>query len=147
MSHNYKIHILEPSGDLSGPATFEAALQTLRGLQGSKIPANPKFVELVLQLLKQHPSQASDPSCPHLAWGGDPLKSAQNSDEAVFSLSLPTANHVELLRLVVDTATALGLTVLDDQIGMVFLASGTVLPEERAVSWKMLKEQMDSELT
>ncbi len=114
-------------------------------LQGTKAAANPKFVELVQQLLKHHPSQASDPGCPHSAWGGDPFKDALTDKESLFCLSLPPANRVELLRLVVDTANVLGLTVLDDQIGMVFFPSGAVLPEERADSWVLIKEQMDSE--
>lgn len=114
-------------------------------LQGVKAPANPKFIDLVQQLLKRHPSQASDPSCPHSTWGGDPLKDALINRERLFCLSLPPANRVEMLRLVVETASVRGLTVFDDQIGMVFFPSGVVLPEDRAASWVRIKAQMDSE--
>ena len=145
MSYDYKIYIWEQSAELPEPATFEAAGQAMLTLQGAKAPANPKFVELVQQLLKHHPSQASDPGCHHSAWGGDPFKDALTEDEKLFCLSLPPANRVELLRLVVDTATVLGLTVFDGQIEMVFLPSGTVLPQDRAASWVLIKEQMDSE--
>jgi hypothetical protein len=145
MTYNYKIYIWEQSSSLPEPATFEAAGQTMRALQATNAPANAKFVALVEQLLKRHPSQASDPGCLHSAWGGDPLKDAQNDDETLFCLSLPTANRVELLRLVVDSATALGLAVFDDQIGMAFFPSGAVLPEDRAPSWVLIKAQMDSE--
>jgi len=111
----------------------------------SGAPANANFVALVKQLLEHHPSQACNPTCTHLVWGGDPLKEAQDNDRAIFSLRLPQADRVALLRLVVDTATALGLTVLDEQLGMVFLPSGAVLPEEHAKSWTLIKMQMDSE--
>jgi hypothetical protein len=73
------------------------------------------------------------------------LKEAQDNEQAIFSLRLPQADRVQLLRLVVDTATALGLTVFDGQIGMVFLPSGAVFPEEHAKSWALIKMQMDSE--
>lgn len=145
MTYNYKIYIWEQSTNLPEPTTFEAATETVQALQGQKASPNRKFVDLVQQLLKHHPSQASDPSCPHSAWGGDPLKDAITDDEKLFCLSLPPANRVELLRLVVDTATARGLSVFDDQIGMVFFPSGVVLPEDRAASWVLIKEQMDSE--
>jgi hypothetical protein len=145
MAYEYKIYIWQQSSDLPGPTTFEAAGQTMQALKNIQAPANLKFVELVQQLLKHHPSQASDPHCPHSAWGGDPLGDALTGDKKLFCLSLPPANRVELLRLVVDTASARGLTVLDDQIGMVFFPGGAVLPEDRAASWVRIKEQMDSE--
>lgn len=141
----YLLRIWEHSARFPEPVTFEIASQTARALQTAKAAANPKFRALALQLLKHHPSQASDPTYPHSAWRGDPLKDAQTGDDALFTLELPPADRVELLRLVVDQAAALGLTVFDDQDGMVFLPSGTVLPEERAASWALLKAQMDSE--
>jgi hypothetical protein len=141
----YLLRIWEHSALLPEPVTFELASQTARALQATQSSANPKFTTLVLQLLKHHPSQASDPTCLHSAWRGDPLKDAQTGADALFTLGLPPADRVELLRLVVDQAAALGLTVFDDQDGMVFLPSGTILPEERATSWVLLKAQMDSE--
>ncbi len=145
MTYEYQIYIWVQSKDQPEPTTFEAASQTMLALQTSDAPANAKFVALVEELLKHHPSQACDPGCTHLVWGGDPLKEAQDNDQAIFSLHLPQADRVALLRLVVETATAQGLTVFDAQIGMVFLASGVVLPEEHATSWALIKTQMDSE--
>lgn len=145
MTYEYKIYIWVQSEDQPEPVTFETASQTMLALQMSGAPANKKFVALVEELLKHHPSQACDPACTHLVWGGDPLKEAQDNDQAIFSLRLPQADRVALLRLVVDTATAQGLAVLDKQLGMVFLPSGAVLPEEHAKSWALIKAQMDLE--
>lgn len=145
MTYNYQIYIWVQSKNEPEPATFEVASQTLLALQTSGVPANAKFVALVEQLLKHHPSQAGDLRRPHCAWGGDPLKEAQDNEQAIFCIRLSQADRVQLLRLVVDTATAQGLTVLDEQIGMVFFPSGAVLPEEHAKSWALIKTQMDSE--
>ena len=145
MTYTYQIYIWVQSDKQPEPATFETARQTRLALQMIGAPANAKFVALVEQLLKHHPSQACAPACSHLVWGGDPLKEAQDNDQAIFSLRLPQADRVALLRLVVDTATTLGLTVLDEQLGMVFLPSGAVFPEEHAKSWALIKAQMDSE--
>lgn len=145
MTYQYQIYIWVQSENQPEPATFEAASQTMLALQTSGAPANAKFVALVEQLLKYRPSQACDPGCTHFAWGGDPLKEAQDNEQAIFSLRLPQADRVALLRLVVDTASAQGLAVLDEQIGMVFLPSGAVLPEGHAKSWALIKAQMDLE--
>lgn len=145
MTYHYQIHIWEHSNDEPEPATFEAAGQTFLALQDTEAPANAKFVSLVQKLLKHHPSQANNPKCLHSAWGGDPFRDALLTNKRLFSLSLPTADRVELLRLVVENASVLGLTVFDDQIGMVFFPSGLVLPQEHAASWVQIKKQIDSE--
>ena len=145
MTHQYQIYIWIQNKNQPEPATFAAASQTMLALQTNGAPANAKFVALVEQLLKHYPSQACDAGFTHSVWGGDPLKEAQDNEQAIFCLCLPQANRVELLRLVVDTATVQGLVVFDEQLGMVFLPSGAVLPEEHARSWTLIKAQMDSE--
>ena len=67
-------------------------------------------------------------------WAGDPVHETQTCDEAVYAISLLYTKRMGIMRLVVDTAMALGLTVFDDQIGMAFLPSGEVLPKEQSVS-------------
>lgn len=146
MTYHYQIHIWEHCTDQPEPATFAAAGQTLQALQATRAPANTKFVSLVQKLLKHYPSQACNPNRLRSAWGGDPFRDALMADKKLFSLRLPPANRVELLRLVVESAMALGLAVFDHQIAMVFLPSGRVLPQERADSWVRIKEQMDSEV-
>lgn len=146
MTYNYQIHIWEQCADQPEPATFETAGHTLQALQNTSAPANTKFVSLVQNLLRHYPSQACNPKRQHSAWGGDPFRDALMTNKKLFSIRLPQANRVELLRLVVDTATALSLTVFDDQVGMVFCPSGLVLPQERADSWVRIKEQMDCEI-
>lgn len=145
MTYNYQIHIWEPATHEPEPATFEAAGQTLLALQDASAPVNTKFVTLVQKLLKHHPSQAGNPRCLHSAWGGDPFRDALMAQKKLFSIRLPPANRVELLRLVVESAMALDLAVFDNQIEMVFFPSGLVLPQEHAASWVRIKEQMDSE--
>lgn len=42
----------------------------------------------------------------------------------------------------VETATSLGLTVLDEQLGMAFLPGGKVVPDERRALWEGLRREM-----
>ena len=138
---SFDLQIWEQPNTLPTPDTVAQAGQISLTLQQRKAPINPKFVEFARQLVASYPSQKSDPA--NAVWVGDPVGEAQTCDDAVFSISLPPVNRLGLLRLVADTATALGLTVYDDQIGMAFLPTGVVLPNEHAEAWKREKQQMD----
>ena len=64
----------------------------------------------------------------------------------VWVLDMPddAQERVQVMRCVVDEATAKGLTVMDEQLGMVFLPSGQVLPQSDQAGWDDLKQQMDA---
>jgi hypothetical protein len=76
-------------------------------------------------------------------WQGDPIAIAQSWAGAVWPFSLPDGDRVAVMRALVDQATALGLVVFDDQLGMAFLPGGQVLPTEMASQWADLKRQLD----
>lgn len=141
---SYEIRMWEQPAGLPEPATFTQACEYYRALNGKEASVNPKFIALARKLLAHYPFPASDPAGPDAVWQGDLLKGASHWDEAVFGISLPPVNRLGLMRLVVDEATALGLTVFDDQIAMAFLPSGKVLPEVHTVAWAQMKRDMDA---
>jgi hypothetical protein len=136
------LHIWEQPNTLPVPGTVAMAGQIWLTLRERKAAINPKFVALARQLVASYPSQQSDPK--NSVWIGDPIGEAQTCDDAVFTIALPPANRLGLLRLVADKATAHGLTVYDMQIGMVFLPNGVVLPQEHAAAWALEKQKMDA---
>ena len=140
---SYDLRIWQQPAGLPEPATLAQACEYYRVLNEKQAPVNPKFIALARQLMAHYPSQdSSNPDDD--VWVGDLIGQASNCDQAIFAFSLPPVNRLGLLRLVADEATALGLTVFDDQIGMAFLPSGRVLPEVHAAAWAQMKRDMDA---
>jgi hypothetical protein len=77
-------------------------------------------------------------------WIGDPIAEARDCNSAVWAFSLPPEDRLRLLSAVVRRADALGLTVFDDQLGLVFCPPDRVLPPERAEMWRAAEEELDS---
>lgn len=140
---SYDLRIWEQPAGLPEPVTLGNACECYRTLNEKQAPVNPKFIALARQLVAHYPSQ--NPSNPDDdVWVGDLIGQASSCDQAIFAFSLPPVNRLGLIRLVVDEATALGLTVFDDQIAMAFLPSGKVLPEVHAAAWAQMKRDMDA---
>jgi hypothetical protein len=59
---------------------------------------------------------------------------------ALHSLELPYGNYLPLLKTLGDTAAAFNLVIYDDQLGVAYLPSKKVLPDNRAIDWLMQKD-------
>lgn len=105
---SYDLRVWEHHG--TEPASFEAATQTLLALERLRPGQNPKFVALGQQLAARFPQH----------------RCGDAGDAAVWAFALPPDDRVPLLQFVVEAANALGLVVLDDQLGIAFLPSGAV---------------------
>lgn len=63
---------------------------------------------------------------------------------ALLAVELPSNDYIPIMRMIVDTATALQLVAYDDQQGLVFLPSGNIFPESRAKIWLGTLAYLDS---
>lgn len=63
---------------------------------------------------------------------------------ALLAVELPSNDYIPIMRMIVDTATALQLVAYDDQQGLVFLPSGNIFPESRAEIWLGALAYLDS---
>lgn len=108
---------------------FEEAARSVFALEGQEADAHPKFKALAEQM-------AAYKGCGEAPWLGDPVAEAQRCTRRVWVFSLPADNRMRLLHTVVRLANALGLSVLDDQLGLALLAPKTVLPPQRASVWR-----------
>ncbi len=117
------------------PATVEEAGKAMLEFERHAPGPNPKFVELARAMLSHFPEADS--------WPNDPLAEARSCEDAVWAFSLPDEDLPQVIRLVVKHATALGLVVYGDQLGMAFLPDGRVLPEHLASQWAELGEYLD----
>ncbi|MDP1982901.1 MAG: hypothetical protein Q8K23_10160, partial [Sulfuritalea sp.] len=94
---------------------------------------NPKFHALAARLVRRYPDLNGMPSpegdeeasVDDLAWADGEISG--ESDDAVLNLGLNTARLDEVQPFVVAEANALGLCVMDEQAGKVFLTGGSVL--------------------
>lgn len=64
--------------------------------------------------------------------------------EAVWHLSLPADDQVSALRAVVEQATAIGLVVFSEPLGMAFLPTGAILPPEMHGKWTALQAEFEA---
>ncbi|MDA7418513.1 hypothetical protein PGB34_19250 [Xenophilus arseniciresistens] len=150
MSHD--IRIWERPMGQPNPTSLEEAGRTMQALERLRPGLNPKFMALAERMAARYPVlgreqqfvSATEDDGNGAAWLGDPREQAKNCTEAVWAFELPTEDPVRALRFVVDNANALGLTVLDDQIGMVFVPPDQVLPPEHAALWQSAKREMDA---
>lgn len=72
------------------------------------------------------------------------LGAASSDDSAVLVLGLPQEDRLRFIRAVVEAAKAHRLTVLDDQLGLVFLPTGAVLPPDQTQLWDAVVEELDT---
>ena len=134
---SYDIRIWEQPADEAAPNTFEAAVRIWSNLEGRELGPNPKFAALAERMAELEEEDDSP-------WISDPVAEAKDCSSAVWSFSLPPEKRVHLLHMVVKRANALGLTVFDDQLGLMFCPPNRVLPPERAQMWEGAAKELDS---
>jgi hypothetical protein len=134
---SYDLRIWEQPADEAIPDSFEAAVRIWSKLEGLEPGPNPKFAALAERMIELE----DDGDSP---WIGDPLAQAKDWSSAVWGFSLPLESRVHLLHAVVKRANALGLTVFDDQLGLMFCPPDRVLPPEQAEMWQAAAEELDS---
>lgn len=131
---SYVIHIWENPAELPLPTSIDDAVQLLDKLSAQPMNSvNPKFMSLAKRLKQRYPDLNSaipdedeeEVDYNELAWSetvdGDTL-------DAVWGLGLNTGELFDEARpFVMQEANALGLCVMDEQAGEVYLPSGKVL--------------------
>ncbi len=130
---SYVLKIWEnPSGAVL-PATVNEAVGLLEKLHKSRPGQNPKFILLAQRLTKRFPCPSSDDVPSDVedisedddwAWGGASMDG--KADAAVYVLGVNI--RIEGLRpFVIQEANELGLCVMDDQAGEIYLPGGKFL--------------------
>lgn len=133
---SYDLRVWEPPAGQAIPTSFEEALRSWFGLELVEPGPNPKFAALAAQMVAYK-------DCGEAPWVGDPVAEARNCRKAVWTFQLPAEDRMKLLGAVVKRANALGLTVLDDQVGLALVAPNHVLPPERADFWKQAMQMLE----
>jgi len=123
-------------GTLLLPATFDQACLGRERLQAQRPGPNPKFLALAQALQSQPTVDAG--------WVQALAERARRLPDTVWNLSLPADGLVQVLQAVVHQATALGLVVFSEPLGMVFLPGGGVLPPEMGPQWAELTAQLQA---
>ena len=130
---SYVLHFWQQPANEALPTSVQAADQLLSQLRQTQPGQNPVFITLAQRLTRRYPCICSDkaermPESRH-AWSDGPLNG--KTEAAVYGIGLKLERLDEVRPFVVQQANALGLNVMDEQAGEVFLADGTVLPMPR----------------
>ena len=137
---SYNLNIWEKPAHWSTPAKLQEAAKHLQALEQTLPSINPALQELARQLSACYPSMDSPgEDIRDAVWISNPVKDVEAMERAVWVLGLPDEDRVTVLCHVVEIANMLGLTVLDDQMGMVFLPGGKVLPANKRALWEGVK--------
>ncbi|MEB0031354.1 hypothetical protein QN372_11395, partial [Undibacterium sp. RTI2.1] len=122
---------------------MKTALALHERLSATPSPPNSKFAALAKALIRRFPVEvggaedsAEDPCGEPGAWVES--RPDGSTDTAVYSMAVYEDGVEVLLPLLIDTATALGLTVYDDQAGQVFLPDGGVLDSEGRIERRVV---------
>ena len=135
---SYDLRIWDPSPGHALPATFEEAARAAFSSDGPGSTTNPKFATLAAQMVASRGRGET-------SWVGDPVAEARRCTGGVWVFQLPADNRMQLLHVVVKRANALGLAVLDDQLGLALLPPDRVLPPERAGLWRDIVRVVEAE--
>lgn len=126
---SYALHIWEQPAGCPVPVSIEAADHLLNQLHDTSSGQNPKFIQLAQRLTARFPCICS-PKAENLpesewAWSDGPLNG--ETESAVFGLGLNSEMLDSVRPFVLQQAKSLGLNVMDEQAGEVFLTDGKVL--------------------
>jgi hypothetical protein len=123
-------------GTLLLPTSFDQARLGLERLKGQQLGPNPIFLALTQALQSQPTVDAG--------WVQALAERARRLPDTVWNLSLPADGLVQTLQAVVHQATALGLVVFSEPLGMVFLPGGGVLPPNMQSQWAELTAHLQA---
>lgn len=135
------LHLWQPTAGQPVPASLQAAAQMMRARENDPFVPSEAFQALAQRIAAAVPALGG--SVELTAWAADLAEQARSGRSAVWAISLPPDDLPRVLRRLVDEATALGLAVLADGLGMAFLPDGQVLPPEQAAQWADLKRQIE----
>lgn len=128
---SYVVGIWEQPAGVPLPTSVDAAVKLLDELYKEQPGQNPKFIILAQRLTRRFPclTTVDYDEIPESerAWVDGPFDGI--CDDRVFNLGLNRDVLDVVQPFVVVTANALGLNVMDDQAGDVYLADGTVLSD------------------
>jgi hypothetical protein len=120
---SYVIHLWEEAA----PASLQDADQLHDRLSDMPAPPNPKFAQLAHSLSQRFPAEVGGRGDAEANWVELPLDGYHRT--RVYSLGLSGEGITRLLPALVTQATALGLTVYDEQAGRAYLPGGVVLDD------------------
>ena len=145
---SYVLQIWEQPQGCPAPASVEAADQLLSQLHDTPSGQNPKFIELAQRLKALFPCICS-PEAKKLpeskwAWSDGPLDG--ETESAVLGLGLNSDRLDKVRPFVVWHAKWLGLNVMDEQAGEVFLADGRVLCQPGSSASSTASEKSGNDL-
>ncbi len=122
---SYVLRIWENAADQPLPKTVDEAEARLAALRDVRTEQNPKFIRLAKHLVQKFPDPEEDES-EESAWSDWPLD-GETDNEPIWNLGVNTYRLDEVRPVVMQEANALGLCVMDEQAGEVYLPGNTVL--------------------
>lgn len=118
---SYVLHVWEHAA----PASLDEALALHERLSAQRSGGSPKLRVLATRLVERFPCPREPGSDDLGVWTDAPLDGL--TAEPVCSLGIASSATDTVVPFVVEVAQSLGLTVLDDQAGCVYLPSGACL--------------------
>ena len=111
------------------PSTIDEAISLLAELGQTQPGQNQKFVLLARRLMNRYPSLETDgdEEIPQSEWAWSEGLVDGKTNNAAYGIALNTGLLSEVQPFVVKEANALGLCVMDEQAGAVYLADGKAL--------------------
>lgn len=122
---SYILHVWEQPANAPFPSSLMDALDTIDALLQERMPGDSAFPAFAARLTARHPCICSEAGRHSPAWSEGPLDG--KADSAVYVLGLHSDRAGEVQPFVVAEARQLGLNVMDEQTGQVYLANGKVL--------------------
>jgi hypothetical protein len=120
---------------------FDTALKAAFAMEGkprrldSKLPAFMQAIEDHFQAPDQEPALQG-----HFF---NFFSLASGAKEAVLRIDLPIEDRLRVFRDIVEIASRHAIAVLDEQMGILFLPDGRILPEEAGMAWEDIKAELD----
>lgn len=128
------------------PKSLDQANQIFTSLQNDSRGQNPLFPMLAKRLTARFPCILElEEDDPRAAWSDGPLDGL--TQNGTYGIGIQTDKVDEVQPFVVETATSLGLVVMDDQQGEVYLPGGTVLNHDGARPGRHLGMELGGNLS
>jgi len=140
---SYDIRVWDHPPDLPTPTKIEEVESLADALWKRRPGPNPKIIAFAERITAKYPSQAQayaqKPRREDFTWIGDTAGDARREERGIFSFSVNLApDPAPIISCIVEAANALALTVLDEQIGVLWLPWGHVIGppgEDYEESW------------